>query len=167
MVNAFSSFTYSSIHLFIFFTMRVDTLHAKAECVYEQDSVGRYRNTINKAVDYIVRNIEGLNDTYALSLCAYALNLAKHPYETPAFNFLESRAVTMRESKWWSKAIPKDDKNPHYSLPRSVDVEMTSYGLLLYLRRNYVVEAIPVMKWLIKQRNTEGGFASTQVSGIA
>ncbi|EZA52046.1 hypothetical protein X777_09067 [Ooceraea biroi] len=127
-----------------------------------ENSIAKYRNPINKAVDYIVRNIEGLNDTYALSLCAYALNLAKHPYETPAFNFLESKAMTKQDLKWWSKPIPKDDKNPHYALPRSVDVEMSSYALLSYLRRNYVVDAIPVMKWLIKQRNTEGGFASTQ-----
>ncbi|XP_011643182.1 CD109 antigen-like [Pogonomyrmex barbatus] len=127
-----------------------------------EESVGKYRNTINKAVDYIVRNMEGLNDTYALSLCAYALNLAKHPYETSAFNFLESKAMRKQDLKWWSKPIPKDDKNPHYSLPRSVDVEMTSYALLLYLRRNLVADAIPVMKWLVKQRNTEGGFASTQ-----
>ncbi|KYN22068.1 hypothetical protein ALC57_05544 [Trachymyrmex cornetzi] len=127
-----------------------------------EESVGKYRNTINKAVDYIVRNMEGLNDTYALSLCAYALNLAKHPYETSAFNFLESKAVTNQDLKWWSKPIPKDNKNPHYSLPRSVDVEMTSYALLSYLKRNLITDAIPVMKWLVKQRNTEGGFASTQ-----
>ncbi|XP_011051552.1 PREDICTED: CD109 antigen-like isoform X2 [Acromyrmex echinatior] len=127
-----------------------------------EESVVKYRNTINKAVDYIVRNMEGLNDTYALSLCAYALNLAKHPYETSAFNFLESKAVMNQDLKWWSKPIPKDNKNPHYSLPRSVDVEMTSYALLSYLKRNLVTDAIPVMKWLVRQRNTEGGFASTQ-----
>ncbi|XP_011686942.1 PREDICTED: CD109 antigen-like isoform X7 [Wasmannia auropunctata] len=127
-----------------------------------EESVGTYRNTINKAVDYIVRNMDGLNDTYALSLCAYALNLAKHPQETSAFNFLESKAITKQGTKWWSKPIPKDNKNPHYFLPRSVDVEMTSYALLLYLRRNLITDAIPVMKWLVKQRNTEGGFASTQ-----
>ncbi|XP_020282986.1 CD109 antigen-like isoform X2 [Pseudomyrmex gracilis] len=127
-----------------------------------EDAVVKYRNTINKAVDYIVRNLEDLNDTYALSLCAYALNLANHPYETSAFNYLESKAMTKQDLKWWSKPVPKDDKNPHYSLPRCVDVEMTSYALLSYIRRNLVADAIPVMKWLVKQRNTEGGFASTQ-----
>lgn len=108
--------------------------------------------------------MEELNDTYALSLCAYALNLAKHPFETSAFNYLESKAMTEQGLKWWSKPIPKDDKNPHYALPRSVDVEMTSYALLSYLRHNLLADTIPVMKWLIKQRNPEGGFASTQVS---
>lgn len=105
-----------------------------------------------------------LNDTYALSLCAYSLNLAKHPFETSAFNYLESKAMTQPDLKWWGKPVPVDDKNPHYALPRSVNVEMTSYALLTYLRRNLLSDTIPVMKWLIKQRNPEGGFASTQVS---
>ncbi|XP_050479205.1 thioester-containing protein 1 allele R1-like isoform X2 [Bombus huntii] len=127
------------------------------------DSNGKYRNTINKGIDYIVRNMNDLNDTYALSICTYALNLAKHPYETAAFNLLESKAMTKEDIKWWSKPIPANDKNPWYhSLPRSVDVEMTSYTLLTYIRRNLVADSIPIMKWLVKQRNAEGGFASTQ-----
>lgn len=106
-----------------------------------------------------------LNDTYALSICTYTLNLAKHPYETAAFNLLESKAMTKEDIKWWSKPIPANDKNPWYhSLPRSVDVEMTSYTLLTYIRRNLVADSIPIMKWLVKQRNAEGGFASTQVN---
>lgn len=72
--------------------------------------------------------------------------------------------MTKKDIKWWSKPIPTNDKNPWYhSLPRSIDVEMTSYGLLTYLNRNLVVDSIPIMKWLVKQRNAEGGFASTQV----
>ncbi|XP_017758263.1 PREDICTED: CD109 antigen-like isoform X2 [Eufriesea mexicana] len=126
-------------------------------------SNGKYRNTINKGIDYIVRNINDLDDVYALSICTYVLNLAKHPYENAAFNLLESKVATKKDIKWWSKPIAINDKNPWYhSLPRSVDVEMTSYALLTYLSRNLVVDSIPIMKWLVKQRNAEGGFASTQ-----
>ncbi|XP_057327735.1 CD109 antigen-like isoform X1 [Microplitis mediator] len=127
------------------------------------DAEGKYRNTINKGVDYIVTNMEGLDDTYALSLCTYVLNLARHPYEDAAFNSLESRATTKDDLKWWSKPVPVDDKNPWFdTLPRSVDVEMTSYTLLTYLRKNLISDSIAVMKWLVKQRNPEGGFSSTQ-----
>ncbi|XP_031828991.1 thioester-containing protein 1 allele R1 isoform X2 [Nomia melanderi] len=126
------------------------------------DSNGKHRNTINKGIDYIVRNVNDLNDIYALSICTYVLNLAKHPYENAAFNLLESKAMMKGDLKWWNKPVPKDDKNPWYSLPRSVDVEMTSYALLTYLRRNLVSDSIPLMKWLVKQRNAEGGFSSTQ-----
>ncbi|XP_015122489.1 CD109 antigen isoform X1 [Diachasma alloeum] len=123
----------------------------------------KYRNTINKGVDYIVRNMEGLDDLYALSICVYVLNLAKHPYEDVAFGNLEFKATTKDDMKWWNKTVDKDDKNPWFdALPRSVDVEMTSYTLMTYLQRNLVSDAIPVMKWLVKQRNPEGGFSSTQ-----
>ncbi|KAK2582524.1 hypothetical protein KPH14_004819 [Odynerus spinipes] len=126
------------------------------------DAIEKYRNNINRGVDYIVRNMEGLDDPYALSICTYVLNLAKHPYETNAFSALQSKALTEDDLKWWSKPIAKDDKNPWHSLPQSVDVEMTSYALLTYLQQNLVADAIPIMKWLVKQRNSEGGFASTQ-----
>lgn len=108
--------------------------------------------------------MDGLEDLYALSICTYVLNLAKHPYETNAFYALESKASMEGDIKWWSKPIAKYDKNPWHSLPRSVDVEMTSYALLTYLRRNLFAESMPIMKWLVKQRNSEGGFASTQVN---
>lgn len=105
-----------------------------------------------------------LDDVYALSICTYALNLAKHSHESTAFNLLESRAMTKEDFKWWSKPIPVNDKNPWYhSLPRSIDVETTSYALLTYLERNLVADSLTVMKWLVRQRNAEGGFASTQV----
>lgn len=67
--------------------------------------------------------------------------------------------------KWWSKPLDKDDeKNPWYSLPNPVNVEMTAYALLTYLLKGHVSDALPVMKWMVSQRNEEGGFASTQVS---
>ena len=128
--------------------------------------MSRYQNTIYSGVNYIAQNIDELDDVYALSLCTYVLNLAKHVYEDTAFYALEKKATenTQAGMKWWRKPVPKDDKNPWYSVPRSVDVEMTSYVLLTYLRRNLLQDAVPVMKWLVTQRNREGGFASTQVS---
>ncbi|KAJ9588469.1 hypothetical protein L9F63_018159, partial [Diploptera punctata] len=64
--------------------------------------------------------------------------------------------------KWWMKPVRTDDSNPWNSLPNSVDVEMTAYGLLTYLQRGLVQDALPIMKWLISQQNEQGGFASTQ-----
>lgn len=129
-----------------------------------QNIEGRYRNVIYKGVDYVVRNMQGIDDNYALSICTYVLSLARNAYEDEAFRLLESKATAKDEQKWWSKPIPEDDKkNPWFSLSRTVDVEMTSYALLAYLRRNQLSDATAIMKWLVKQRNAEGGFASTQV----
>lgn len=37
-----------------------------------------YRNVINKAIDYVVRNLEGNDDVYSLAVASYALQLANH-----------------------------------------------------------------------------------------
>ncbi|XP_011502894.1 PREDICTED: CD109 antigen-like [Ceratosolen solmsi marchali] len=122
----------------------------------------RYRNVIYKGVEYVVRNMQNLEDNYALSICTYVLSLARNAYEDEAFRLLESRATIKDGQKWWSKPVPKNDKNPWYVLSRSADVEMTSYALLTYLRKNQLSDATIIMKWLVKQRNVEGGFSSTQ-----
>ena len=67
------------------------------------------------------------------------------------------------EFKFWSKPKTEADKsNPWTSLTQSVDVEMTAYTLLTYLFRGLVTEALPIMRWMVGQRNSNGGFASTQ-----
>lgn len=48
----------------------------------------------------------------------------------------------------------------------SAEVEMTAYGLLTYTLLGDVASALPVVKWLSQQRNSLGGFSSTQV-GVA
>ncbi|XP_049951328.1 CD109 antigen-like isoform X5 [Schistocerca serialis cubense] len=122
-----------------------------------------YHNTINKAVEYIVRNIDSINDTYAIAITAYALHLADHTAKDAAFNILESRAKTEGDMKWWSRSLgQEDEKNPWHSLPNSVNVEMTSYALLTYLLNNHVADSFPILRWLVSQQNEEGGFSSTQ-----
>nr|CAD7424613.1 unnamed protein product [Timema monikensis] len=128
-----------------------------------QKDVPLYQNTISKAMDYIVRNIDGQDDVYAIAMCSYALQLANHPSKESTFNLLETKAQSSEDMKWWKKAMKKEDsKNPWVSLPSSVDVEMTAYGLLSYLKKGLVQDAVPIMKWLVTQRNDNGGFASTQ-----
>lgn len=72
--------------------------------------------------------------------------------------------------KWWKKPIPSgEEKNPWNELPNGVSVEMTAYALLTYLVRGLNQDSLPIMKWLVSQRNEDGGFASTQdtVIGIS
>lgn len=35
-----------------------------------------YQNVINKAIDYVVRNLEGNDDLYSLAVASYAVQLA-------------------------------------------------------------------------------------------
>lgn len=53
-----------------------------------------YRNSIDKAVDYIVKNLKDLEDPYAIAISSYALHLADHPSKDQAFHLLEEKAQT-------------------------------------------------------------------------
>ncbi|XP_034243701.1 CD109 antigen isoform X1 [Thrips palmi] len=139
------------------------TAYVLTTFLYNQQFTSKYRNTINKAVDYLVRNIGGVEDPYAIAVTTYALHLALHPTKEAAFNLLESKAQSNSEHKWWNKTVPAgQERNPWYTRPNSLAVEMTSYAMLTYLQRGLVNEAIPIMHWLVAQRNANGGFVSTQ-----
>ena len=62
------------------------------------------------------------------------------------------------ESFWWKS----------YFRAPAADIEMTSYALMTYVLLaeddpSLIGEAMPIVRWLTKQRNALGGFASTQV----
>lgn len=121
----------------------------------------QHANAISKALEYIVRHIEDLDDPYALSLAAYALQLANHNNKDFALTRLNSKATSDASQKWWNKPLSESEmKNPWYGQPNSVNVEMTSYAMLANL--NAGNEVFDILKWLIAQRNPEGGFQSTQ-----
>jgi len=73
--------------------------------------------------------------------------------------------------KYWQKTSSDDSKRtdqeiwrPPYQRARSVDIEMTAYGLLTFVVKEDISGAIPIAKWIVSQRNSLGGFASTQVN---
>lgn len=60
----------------------------------------KFKNTIDKAVDYIVKNLDGLEDPYAIAISSYALHLAEHPSKDQAFHLLEEKAKTEGKQKF-------------------------------------------------------------------
>ena len=72
----------------------------------------------------------------------------------------DKKEPTSRPSEmfWWRR---------YYRAP-AADIEMTAYALLTYVLRadedpSLIGQAMPIVRWLTKQRNALGGFASTQV----
>ncbi|KAK5646677.1 hypothetical protein RI129_005141 [Pyrocoelia pectoralis] len=130
--------------------------------IENQKTKYRYANVINKGLDYIGRTLKDSDSVYTISICTYVLHLANHPGKQGALNLLDTKAKTGDRIKWWAEPISKnDEKNPWNSLPRSIDIETTSYVLLSLLEANLVDDAIPVLNWLVQQQNSLGGFTST------
>ena len=58
-------------------------------------------------------------------------------------------------------------KSLYYYQAKSADIEITSYALMAYVGGQSPfgtpIEKLNIVKWIIKQRNPDGGFSSTQV----
>lgn len=122
-----------------------------------------YKSTIQKAVNYIIENCEKLNDNYSLALASYALQLAQHDSKESFLKRLESAAEIKDGLKFWTKEILQSENDCHWHCrPNSVNVEMTAYALQALIAAGRDTDGISTMKWLISQRNENGGFNSTQ-----
>lgn len=121
-----------------------------------------FYDNIKRASDYISNNIENIEDIYTLALVAYALNLADHEKKDRVLTKLESRAIvdTTEAMKYWTITNTKKTN------PTSIDIETTAYALLAYIEADWG-NLTPILNWLLKQRNEQGGFKSTQDTVVA
>lgn len=124
---------------------------------------GEYRNTINKGLDYISRYLTEKEDVYTIAICSYILQLFKHPARQTSLYYLDSRAKTGNNSKWWARDVPKNEtQNPWNYLPKSMDIETTAYALLTFLEAGLLDDTVPIVTWIVNQQNSLGGFTSSQ-----
>ena len=77
-----------------------------------------------------------------------------------------SSDIVIDGMKHWHKVQTQSSSNywtPPHGQSNPIDIEMTSYALLVYGANNHITGGLPVMKWITSQRNPQGGFSSTQV----
>lgn len=132
------------------------------------------------AISWITRNFRTINDfgePYDVAIVAYALMLSNAPNAEQAFGILSRHARVIGEFMYWgTEEVPqpptKLENQKYFSLPRlpykydATNIETTAYALMTYVsRRELMVE--PIVRWLNAQRLTDGGWASTQDTGLA
>ncbi|KAK7817093.1 hypothetical protein U0070_001805 [Myodes glareolus] len=105
----------------------------------------------------------GISDNFTLALVTYALSSVGSPKAEDALYLLTQRAEKEGDTQFWLSSAPALSESWQ---PRSLDIEVAAYALLSYLQ-HHVSEGIPVMRWLSRQRNSLGGFVSTQDTIVA
>ncbi|KAL5016374.1 hypothetical protein ScPMuIL_005963 [Solemya velum] len=124
----------------------------------------RIAASVQKAGTFLTA--QTITDTYELAITSYALTKAGNPTASDMFTRLNARAIVEDGMKHWHKPEAPSTSTPHWRPPhqqsRSADIEMTAYALLVYTSTNDLTGGIPVMKWITTQRNSNGGFRSTQ-----
>ncbi|KAK2498196.1 hypothetical protein MC885_008429 [Smutsia gigantea] len=106
----------------------------------------------------------GISDNYTLALITYALSSVRSPTAKEALSMLTQRAEREGGMQFWVSPVPQLSGSWQ---PRSLDVEVAAYALLSHFLQFQVSEGIPIMRWLSRQRNGLGGFASTQDTVVA
>uniref|UniRef100_A0A8C9PH46 CD109 antigen n=1 Tax=Spermophilus dauricus TaxID=99837 RepID=A0A8C9PH46_SPEDA len=106
----------------------------------------------------------GISDNYTLALITYALSSVKSPKAKEALNLLTEHAEQEGGMQFWVSSVSTLSESWQ---PRSLDIEVAAYALLSHFLQFQISEGIPIMRWLSRQRNSLGGFASTQDTIVA
>lgn len=105
----------------------------------------------NNGLDFLSANLDELvGNDYLLALSAYALSLTDHAKANEALQRLLDAANQNRDGMYWE---------PH-------PIEATGYAILALLN-NDRVEAQSALEWMAAQRNSLGGYGSTQDTVVA
>jgi len=132
---------------------------------------------IQKAEKFIFDRLSKSSKPYEVAMITNALQLADSQHKETAFSKLMS--LSKRDNSglmhWSGKADePEPKKKPdevtkliapisdYLQLPKSLDVETSSYALLTLVSRKDTDNSIPILRWLISKQNSKGGFSSTQ-----
>lgn len=116
--------------------------------------------TVLNSAMYCIR-VDTTPSTYSLALYAYATTLAKDTQAQDYLTRLESRAIREGGEMYW-----KYEK----TTSKSIDIEISAYAVLAMLEMgglSSVPKVMPIVRWIAKQRNANGGFVSTQDTVMA
>lgn len=125
----------------------------------------------NNAVSFLEGKVDTLSsdikDPYTLAITSYALSLVGSTKKIKALRELRKMAIEKDGLMYWreKQESHKPNDNPWlrpYYRPRSADIEITAYALLAYSLERDLPVALAVSRWLSQQRNSLGGYSSTQ-----
>uniref|UniRef100_UPI0037E8B219 CD109 antigen n=1 Tax=Semicossyphus pulcher TaxID=241346 RepID=UPI0037E8B219 len=131
----------------------------------DNDIKAQYWSQVSAALMFLETRLAlGVSSSYSLSLLTYALALSGSSNANMALDELVEQAEMTDGVPMWS---PPDAGLPSSWQPRSADIEMASYLLLSQHILGHIADGLKLMRWLSQQRNSYGGFGSTQDTVVA
>ncbi|XP_073825794.1 CD109 antigen-like [Musca autumnalis] len=123
----------------------------------------KYSGEIKRALEFISENFDNSESLHAQAITAYTLNKAQHVKASEKLEKLNALVKTDGDRKWWS-STDRPLKHRWWLHVYSSDVEISSYALMTLLDQPSpnMDDILPIIRWLIAQRNSYGGFSSTQ-----
>lgn len=135
----------------------------------------RVNTAITSATNFVANGAPAsIANVYELAISFYALSLVNHASKDLLLVELERKESIKDEEKFWQ--IPKteadiiqpwQDWSPPDQKVRALDIETTSYVLLGYNLKDDTRNGTRILRWLGRQRRSNGGFQSTQDTAVA
>ncbi|NXH24561.1 A2ML1 protein, partial [Myiagra hebetior] len=132
--------------------------------------------TLEPAVSSALKCLEAspTDNPYTQALLAYVFGLAGlREQQRAQLQRLAQHSVRAEGQLYWRrKGQAQKPSEPSWAAAAPAEVEMTAYVLLAYLSQPFVPPAdlgtaAQIVRWLCKQQNPYGGFASTQDTVVA
>uniref|UniRef100_A0A8C4TIC8 Alpha-macroglobulin-like TED domain-containing protein n=1 Tax=Erpetoichthys calabaricus TaxID=27687 RepID=A0A8C4TIC8_ERPCA len=123
--------------------------------------------TVSRGLTCLISKHDQVNDLYTKILLAYVFSLANdQKMRHSLHSSLDQLAMKKEDVLYWTRHESESERD------RSAEVEMTSYMLLSLVSGAHVSGtdlgyASKIVKWLIQQQNSHGGFSSTQDTVVA
>ncbi|XP_067667466.1 CD109 antigen-like [Haliotis asinina] len=150
------------------------TVALEASRNFERETKRSIADTIKLAVHYLQLQYTSLDDNHAhaLALTAYSSTVTGTSFSNQIVNQMNAIAHTDGQIKYWTAskttAVPiREPWKEEQRFSRPIDIETSAYALLTYTARGQLGEGLKVMKWIVQQRNPNGGFTSTQDTVVA
>ncbi len=128
---------------------------------------GRAKGPLDNAQGYLEDNLdEQQDDPYALALAALVLERMGSDRADDALDMLMDLAQQDENGMYWELEPSVEPRGMYWQPPSSKNVEVTAYGALVLIEHRDA-RANEVLKWLSAQRNSLGGYGSTQDTVLA
>ncbi|NLT36486.1 MAG: alpha-2-macroglobulin [Gaiellales bacterium] len=126
----------------------------------------------SRAAAYLEGRLDQIEDPYALALVTYALELADSPRAADAYDRLMAAARQDEDGLHWGAAgdvaaAPGLAETGMPGINPVLDIETTAYAMLALIEHGDRVSAAQAARWLVGNRNSGGGFGSTQDTVVA
>jgi len=129
---------------------------------------GRASGPLDNAQEYLEDNLDDQqDDPYALALAALVLEHMGSDRADDALDMLMDLAQQDENGMYWElEPAVEPMRDMYWQPPSSKNVEVTAYGALVLIEHRDA-RANEVLKWLSAQRNSLGGYGSTQDTVLA
>ncbi len=111
-----------------------------------------------KAIDFLERKLDEMDDAYTLAITNYAFELARSYRSDDAYQMLIEMAQEDENGLHWGSDSDS---------PETASIEATGYATMALIEHGDAFNASRAAKWLVSQRNAYGGYGSTQDTVVA